>query len=254
MLSEEIIAVLGLLSIAWWPIALAIMFFLRKRFPPSNDRYAAFRALAYVVIFWLGRTGGTLGSQAPTSYGGIGVGTQELSMLLFSLPIAILWIYVAYRLIERASWKDLGWNLSNIKREISFGVLLGAALFLLVNLETAFTKKPTINVDAEIAVILFVVSFGVASWQEENIYRGYLQPKLRAVMVKWRANVFQAILFSITHIGYWQFTSALPFLMGLAVVALMGFILGYYRQHYGSLIAPFIAHGMVDFLPIFWRY
>ena len=63
---------------------------------------------------------------------------------------------------------------------------------------------------------------------------------------------FQAILFSIAHIGYCQFTSALPFLRDLALVTIMGLMLGYYRQRYDSLIAPFIAHGLVDFLPIFW--
>lgn len=252
MLSEEIIGILGLLSIAWWPMALAVMFLLRKPFPPSKDRYAAFRALVYVVIFWLGRTLGTLVGQASAPYEGAGAGIQELSMLLFSLPIAIIWIYVAYRLIERATWRDLGWNVPSINREISFGVLLGVALFLLVNCETVFSKMPAIRVDSEIALMLFVGSFGIASWQEENIYRGYLQPKLEAVFGDLRANVSQAILFSVAHIGYWQFTSALPFLVDLALLALMGIILGYYRQNYRSLVAPFIAHGLVDFLPIFW--
>ena len=252
MAGEEIASILGLFSIAWWPIALFIMFFLKRRYPPSNDRYAALRALAYVFIFWVGRTLGTLAGQASASNVGLGAGIQEPSMLLFGLPIAILWIYAAYRLIERASWRELGWNLSNIKREIAFGVFLGTAIFLLFNYGLILTEKPTINVDVRIAVLLFVGSFGVASWQEENIYRGYLQPKLKALVGKWWENFFQAILFSIAHIGYWQFTSALPFLRDLAVVAIMGLILGYYRKRYDSLIAPFIAHGLVDFLPIFW--
>ena len=105
-----------------------------------------------------------------------------------------------------------------------------------------------IEVDLEFAVMLLIGSFGVVLWQEENIYRGYLQPKLEAIAGRWKANISQAILFSIAHIGFWQS----PSLKSLAVVALIGFILGYYRQHYRSLVAPFIAHGLVDFLPIFW--
>lgn len=252
MLSEEIIGFLGLLSIAWWPIALGIMFFLRRRFPPSNDKYAVYRALAYVFIFWIGRTMGTwLGRQGTA--GGFGAGLQEeLPALMFSLPIAILWIYFAYRLIEGASWKELGWNFSHIKRELVFGILLGVALFALVNFALVFTIRPEICGDVEVAIMLFIASFAIASWQEENIYRGYLQPKLAVFTGKWRANAIQAVLFSVAHIGYWQFISLASFIISLVTVAIMGFILGWYRQRYDSLVAPFIAHGLVDFLPIFW--
>ena len=257
MASEEIIGLLGILSIAWWPIALSIMFLLRKRFPPSNDRYAAYRALAYVFIFWVGRTMGTwVSRQVPM---GAGAGIQdELSALMFGLPIAIFWIYFAYHRIEGASWKELGWNFSHIKREIVLGVLLGIALFILVNVCWSYnfwkfwSPGPKICVNMDIAVMLFIGSFAIASWQEENIYRGYLQPKLAVLTGKWKANAIQAVLFSVAHVGYWQFTSPIPFITNLTMVALMGFILGLYRQRYDSLVAPFIAHGLVDFLPIFW--
>ncbi|MFQ6124269.1 MAG: lysostaphin resistance A-like protein, partial [Candidatus Heimdallarchaeota archaeon] len=140
-------------------------------------------------------------------------------------------------------------------RDIVYGVLLGVVLFFLVNFRMTFTSLPTFDFDVGAAVILFVVSFGVASWQEENIYRGHLQPKLELLATpKWRANAIQAILFSIAHIGFWQFTSIATLLFDLAKVALLGFVLGYYRQRYGSLLAPFIAHGLLDFFPIFWQY
>ena len=187
--------------------------------------------------------------------GGLGAGLQdELSALMFGLPIAILWIYFAYRRIEGASWKELGWNFSHIKRELAFGVLLGVALFALVYCEIVFTNKPKIYGNVEIAVMLFIGSFAIASWQEENIYRGYLLPKLAVLTGKWKANAIQAVLFSVAHVGFWQSTSPIPFITNLAIVAIMGFILGWYRQRYDSLVAPFIAHGVVDFLQIFWWY
>jgi membrane protease YdiL (CAAX protease family) len=254
MLSEEIAGLLALLSIAWWPVTLTIMFLLRKRFPPSNDRYAACRALAYVFIFWVSRTMGTwVSRQVPM---GAGAGTADFLTLMFTLPIAILWIYFAYHRIEGASWKELGWNFSHIKREIVSGVLLGVLLFILVNIYWSGNlgfPQPKIYVNVEAAAMLFIASFAIASWQEENIYRGYLQPKLAVLTGEWKANAIQAVLFSIAHIGYWQFTSLAPFITDLAILVIMGFILGWYRQRYDSIVAPFIAHGLVDFLPIFWQ-
>lgn len=253
MPGREVVAILGLFSLLWWPIALAIMFFLRRRFPPSNETYAAFRAIAYVAIFWIGRTAGTMAGGAAASHQSAGAEMPWNAAILFSLPIAIIWIFVAYRLIERISWQSLGWKFFNLKRELAFGVLLGAILFLLRNYEFIFSKKPTLHVDIKTAAIVFFASFGVAAWQEENIYRGYLQPKLSNLIGKWRANVFQGVLFSIAHIGYYSLELTIPFFIGLVELALVGIVLGFYRQKYDSLTAPFIAHGLLDFLPLFWR-
>ena len=111
-------------------------------------------------------------------------------------------------MIEHASWKDLGWKLSDVKKEMAFGILLGIALSLLVSVEAVFSGKLSISIDAQSAAMLLAGSLGVASWLEENICRGHLQPKLAAVIGMWEANITQAILFSIAHIGYWQFASA----------------------------------------------
>ncbi len=247
------IAILSLLSIFIWPVALVIMYFLKKRFPPSDKKYAAFRALAYVLIFWAGRSLGTLAGSAAGSSKGAGAPPQNLFMVLFSLPIAIVWIIIAYRTIERASWKDLGWNFSHVKRELALGFLMGVAIFFIRRYEEIFTQNPTFHVNPVDALLSFLGGFGVASWQEENIYRGYLQPKLEAVAGKGKALLFQAGLFSIAHIGYYPFEASLQFLLGLTELAIVGIILGYYRRRSNSLIAPFIAHGLLDFLPVFWR-
>ncbi len=248
-------ALLSLSSILIWPIALTIMFMLRRRFHPSNKKYAAFRALAYVLIFWTGRVLGTLSGHAAGFPAGMGMGAspQNFFMVLFGLPIAFVWIIIAYRTIERASWKELGWNFSSLKREIVFGALMGGAIFLLRRYQEIFAQNPSIHINPRDAIFLFLASFGVASWQEENIYRGYLQPKLEAVASKWKAILGQAALFSIAHIGFYPFEVSLQFLLGLLELALVGIILGYYRRRFNSLVAPFIAHGLLDFLPIFWR-
>jgi len=249
-------AVLSLSSLLIWPAALTIMLLLRKLFPPSSTKYAAFRALAYVLIFWAGRTLGTVAANAAGSSDGAGTRTPSPnpSWVLFSLPIAIVWIIIAYRRIERASWKDLGWSLSHIKREIIFGVLIGIILVVLRRSGEIFPHRPILHVPLRNALVVFLASFGVASWQEENIFRGYLQPRLKALAGKGAAIILQALLFSLAHIGYYRFETSSHFFLGLVELAAVGLILGVYRHRLNSLVAPFIAHGLLDFLPIFWRY
>ena len=57
----------------------------------------------------------------------------------------------------------------------------------------------------------------IASWQEENLFRGYLQPHLIQKLGHWPGSLAQAALFSIAHLGFhliwWQFVAS--FLLGL---------------------------------------
>ena len=248
-------ALLSLSSLLIWPAGLTIMYFLRKRFPPSNKKSAAFRALAYVLIFWAGRTLGTLAANAAGTPDRTGAGTpsSSLSWVIFSLPIAILWIIIAYRRIERASWKDLGWSLSHLKRELLFGVLIGIVLVVFRRPDEIFAHRPILHIPLADAFVIFLASFGIASWQEENIYRGYLQPKLEALSGRGTAIIVQAVLFSLAHMGYYGFDASPQFFLGLGELAAVGILLGLYRYRFNSLVAPFIAHGLLDFLPIFWR-
>jgi hypothetical protein len=134
-------------------------------FPPSNKKYAAFRALTYVLIFWVGRTLGTLAGNAAGTEESAGAGTppSNLSWVIFSLPIAILWIIIAYRRIERTSWKDLGWSLSHLKRELLFGVLLGMILFIFRKPTEIFVHRPTLHIPLGHAFVVLLASFGIAS-------------------------------------------------------------------------------------------
>jgi membrane protease YdiL (CAAX protease family) len=84
-----------------------------------------------------------------------------------------------------------------------------------------------------------VWGFAIASWQEENLFRGYLQPLLIESLGAWRGIIAQAALFSVAHIGWLTNWS----LFGL--VFLTGLMLGWMRGRDRSLVAPFIAHGLI---------
>jgi membrane protease YdiL (CAAX protease family) len=62
------------------------------------------------------------------------------------------------------------------------------------------------------------------------------------------------VLFSAAHIGYYRFDTSPQFILGLMELAAIGILLGLYRYRFNSLVAPFVAHGLLDFLPVFWRF
>jgi membrane protease YdiL (CAAX protease family) len=147
------------------------------------------------------------------------------------------------------SWEELGWRRQRLAREVGRG-LLGALVLALITGAFAFVgvkflglkpPPPAAASSVTAAGLLMSVSFGflVAAWSEENVFRGYLQPLLAARYGLPSAILLQAALFSLAHIGCnqaWPF-----FILWFAT----GAILGWLRGRDGSLVAPFVAHGLV---------
>ena len=172
-----------------------------------------------------------LGSFALTSVGLIGGG--------------IVWL-------TKTSWHDLGWRREGLTKALGMG-LLGFVL-LSVNAMVwpiigGATEPPALITPSLVRLLMVAFfGFGIAAWVEENLFRGYLQPVLTKSMSLWMAIIIQALLFSAAHIGW--FTRPVDF--GKAFVA--GLILGWLRGRDRSLVAPFLAHGllwmMVAFSPL----
>ena len=85
------------------------------------------------------------------------------------------------------------------------------------------------------------VGFGffIAAWQEENLFRGYLQPLLIERWGYWPGILAQAALFSTAHIG-WCPTWPLYLLAFFS-----GIVFGWLRGRDRSLVAAFVAHGLM---------
>ncbi len=149
-----------------------------------------------------------------------------------------------------ASWEGLGWRRQDLAREIVRG-LLAAMVLGLVTLVFAFIGtrflglKPSqpaatqSTVTAGSVLLSVVFGFLVASWSEENLFRGFLQPLFASRWGLAPAIMLQAALFSLAHIGYYH---AWPYFV-LAFVH--GLAFGWLRGRDGSLVAPFVAHGLL---------
>lgn len=152
------------------------------------------------------------------------------------------------RWLGGVSWHELGWTREKLVASIGFG-LLGAVLLMALNMAGALimlsmtganmpANPPAIPSPGHLLMI-FLWGFLFASWQEENLFRGYLQPLLIARTGYWPGIVLQAALFSLAHIGY--FTTLFPFVLSFII----GLVLGWMRGRDRSLVAPFLAHGLI---------
>jgi membrane protease YdiL (CAAX protease family) len=83
--------------------------------------------------------------------------------------------------------------------------------------------------------------FAIAAFQEETLFRGFLQGLLQERYGRVVAIVGQAAVFALAHLGYYP-VSAWPLLL---VVFLVGIVTGWLADRRGTLLAAGIAHGFV---------
>jgi len=83
--------------------------------------------------------------------------------------------------------------------------------------------------------------FAIAAFQEETLFRGFLQGLLQERYGRVVAIVGQAAVFAIAHLGYYP-ASAWPLLL---VVFLVGIVTGWLVDRRGTLLPAGIAHGFV---------
>ncbi len=81
----------------------------------------------------------------------------------------------------------------------------------------------------------------IAGFQEETIFRGFLQGVPTERFGIWPGNILQAAVFSIAHIGYYPLTAWPLFI----VAFVLGILFGWLNIKRGTLIVPWIAHGLV---------
>jgi len=83
--------------------------------------------------------------------------------------------------------------------------------------------------------------FAIAAFQEETLFRGFLQGLLQERYGRSVAIVGQAAIFALAHLGYYP-VSAWPLLL---VVFLVGLVTGWLVDRRGTLLPAGIAHGFV---------
>ncbi|KOX95365.1 hypothetical protein AMR74_15655 [Halorubrum tropicale] len=85
--------------------------------------------------------------------------------------------------------------------------------------------------------LLLAFGFAVESFQEETLFRGFLQTELADRYGEWSAVVLLAGAFSAAHVGYYPFSAWYLFAAGL--------VYGWLRKRRGRLLVPSIPHGLL---------
>ena len=86
--------------------------------------------------------------------------------------------------------------------------------------------------DVGLLVAIAVSAIIIAPIAEELIFRGYLYPVVKRFTDRWFASIFSGVFFGVIHFN----------VMGLPILALMGFILAVIYEKSGSLWVPIGCH------------
>jgi uncharacterized protein len=188
-------------------------------------------------------------------------------VLLFALPVTLLYFrivsfqyrYVVLGLItiivialivqERWTTKKLGIRIDNLPKVfLPYTVLtiLGIIVILVVARYSCRTPAWT-NLWG--AYPLYLLSFIPACFVQEIVFRSFLLPKLKTVIVSLPAAIIiNALLFSMIHIIYPE----LPILLPLTFIGGIGFAVWYHR--YPNLWAVTTVHIILNFFTMLYGF
>jgi membrane protease YdiL (CAAX protease family) len=167
------------------------------------------------------------------------VPSASFYMLLLSnfLILSLAFILGVNRLTNQRL-SSLGWTTSNLFRNTFIGLTAGSFFLFLL------TFNKTIKLENLLPAAFF--SFLIASWQEETIFRGYLITYLRRKFAAEEALIYQALIYSLAHIGFYAFSPPATLVLSLIFAFVLGLIFGCLKVATKSQLPAFIAHAMVD--------
>jgi len=186
--------------------------------------------------------------------------TRFEPLSLEATPQSVLWLVAVFLIMSvglvylgftrwvrvdlRQWWR---YDRKKVLRDVGWGILGLIIAFILTALYAAaavtlgLVEVPTQTSVPSLAEILLMQFFGfaIAGFQEETIFRGFVQDVLTERLGRWQGNILQGAIFSLAHIGYYPLDAWPMFLQAF----LVGIVFGWLRMKRGTLIAPWIAHG-----------
>ncbi len=167
-------------------------------------------------------------------------------MLLMVFGLAFTWFYVVR--IDKSSFKELGWEVKNVKKSVLYGLIFHIPLFLLMPLIVTLTSIQ-ISINITIGKILVAVAFTVlGAFYEEIMFRGVIQNHLAKITDNNQKKivVYTALTFTLTHLFYLPFDG---FGIYYIFVFIMAILLSILRIKTDQLACA-ILHGGIVFLLI----
>jgi len=178
--------------------------------------------------------------------------SMAIATIIRDLALVNLVLYFVWRNGE--SFRQLGWTLTNGRRDLALGLALFLPFTYGANLLERFLEQVGLSVPAgpppaflsvqgppEIALGLVLVI--VVALAEETIFRGYLLLRFQGAGLRpLAAALLASVIFSLGH-GY-------EGAAGVVTVGAMGLVFALIFLWRGSLVAPVVMHFLQDFTGI----
>jgi membrane protease YdiL (CAAX protease family) len=136
---------------------------------------------------------------------------------------------------------DIGWGVVGFLLGffINVGVIIFSSQMGLIPQEVTSAQPVQLTLIDWLSNIFF--GFAIASFQEETIFRGFLFDALHERFNTFWSVIFQALIFSVAHIGYYPLDRWILFILAF----FLGIVYGALRAKRGSVIAAWISHGLI---------
>jgi membrane protease YdiL (CAAX protease family) len=165
---------------------------------------------------------------------------REILATALTLAFAIAFVQVVLVRAARVSWRELGWDTSDLRADLGWG-LIGHASTQIIFFGVLYWRGESftqyldtlraMNTGRHIQTIMTGVQVAI---MEESIYRGYMQKGLMKRLPPLLAITLMAVVFSICHLQFEPIFLAINFAYGM--------IWGVLRHRTGRLFAPALAH------------
>lgn len=172
-----------------------------------------------------------------------------LSLSLFINILTCLYVFHIIRQKYGLPITSLGFKASNWKNDVKFGLknyFIILPFILIAGFTVDFIAKEfgvpseqqeiikRVLEEESLAVLIFMFFFGIlaAPVIEELLFRGFIQPAVRASFGKLKAILISGLLFATVHLNAYVFLQ----------IFILGLLLSYLFEKTGSLIAPITVH------------
>lgn len=177
-----------------------------------------------------------------------------LGLISRFLPVVFVF-FVAYGIAFPLVWAKItgGWQIAGFSRRnlspaLAWGLAAGIAwaAYTCVFFRQDRVLPPLWGLQVAIAVPVWLL---VMSPFQEFFFRGWLQPRLEAVVGRWGGLGTTAVLFTLWHFfprleGTATATVPLSTPLGVVSIVLAALLFGYIFRRTGSILAPWLAHAI----------
>ena len=165
--------------------------------------------------------------------------------VLMIFGVIMTFLYVSK--IEKVSFKEIGWDVQDVKKSIAYGLIGYVPLVCFFPL-ILILANIQISIAISIEKIIVALSFAIlGGFYEEIMFRGVIQNKFRELLDDDKKIIFfTALTFTLTHLFYLPF---IGFGIFYVFVFVMAVILSVLREKYDQLACA-ILHGGIVFILI----